>query len=123
VTGAGARARPAANMEHVSALPVDPPQPEDPLDPERILRALPHRERETFLAEYRRAVDSAHDPAGWPHLRRFLRLWAMRAIAVAEPGFYEARGRARVGAGGGMPLDDALGHSRPGACVSMRSSG
>jgi len=56
-------------MEHVSALPVDPPQPEDPLDPERILRALPHRERETFLAEYRRAVDSASSgwmrPRGW----------------------------------------------------------
>src|SRR5271165_6697323 len=70
----------------MSALPVDPPQREDPPDPERILRALPERERETFLAEYRRAVDGAHDPAGWPELRRFLRLWAWRAIAVAEPG-------------------------------------
>ncbi|HEX2742911.1 MAG TPA: DUF6247 family protein [Streptosporangiaceae bacterium] len=66
----------------MSALPVDPPQREDPLDPERILRALPDRERETFLAEYRRAVDGAHDPAGWPELRRFLRLWARPAAPV-----------------------------------------
>ncbi|MGD0604272.1 MAG: DUF6247 family protein [Streptosporangiaceae bacterium] len=98
----------------MSALPVDPPQREDPLDPERILRALPDRERETFLAEYRRVVDSAHDPAGWPELRRFLRLWAWRAIAVAEPGYYEDRERARAGMGGGMLLEDALRQYRPG---------
>ena len=91
----------------MSALPVDPPPREDLADPESILRALPDRERETFLTEYRRAVDSAHDPAGWPELRRFLRLWAWRAIAVAEPGYYEARERARAGTGGGMLLEDA----------------
>ncbi len=102
-------------MGSMSALPVDPPQQEDPLDPEQILRTLPERERETFLAEYRRAVDEAHDPAGWPELRRFLRLWAWRAIAVAEPGYYEARERARAGTGGGMLLEDALRQYRPGA--------
>jgi hypothetical protein len=53
-------------------------------------------------------VDGAHDPAGWKHLRRFLRLWAMRAAAVAQPGYYEARDLARAGTGGGMLLDDAL---------------
>ena len=58
---------------------------------------------------------SAHDPAGWPELRRFLRLWAWRAIAVAEPGYYEARDRARAGTGGGMLLEDALRQYRPGA--------
>ena len=93
----------------MSALPVDPQQREDPLDPERILRSLPERERETFLAEYRRAVDEAHDPAAWPELRRFLRLWAWRAIAVAEPGYYEARERP--------------GPARAGACCSMTRSG
>jgi hypothetical protein len=56
----------------MSALPADPPHQEDPLDPERILRALPGHERETFLAEYSRTVDNARDPAGWPELRRFL---------------------------------------------------
>jgi Family of unknown function (DUF6247) len=76
-------------MRIMSALPVDPTPQEDPLDPESILRALPERERETFLAEYRRAVDDARDPARWPELRRFLRLWTWRTVAVAEPGYYE----------------------------------
>ena len=91
----------------VTALPAEPPH-EDALDPERILRVLPERERTTFLAQYHRAVDAAHDPAGWKDLRRFLRLWAMRAIALAEPGFYEARDSARSGTGEGMLLDDAI---------------
>jgi hypothetical protein len=98
----------------VTALPTELPSDEDPLDPERILQALPEREREAFLSQYRRAVDGAHDPAGWKHLRRFLRLWAMRAIAVAQPGYYEARDLARAGAGEGMPLEDALRQYRPG---------
>ena len=98
-------------MGSMSALPVDPTSREDPLDPEQILRSLPERERETFLAEYRRAVDEA---TGWPELRRLLRLWAWRAIAVAEPGYYEDRERARGGTGGGMLLEDALRQSRPG---------
>lgn len=99
----------------MTALPADPPQQEDPLDPERILRSLPERERETFLAEYRRALGEAQDPACWPELRRFLRLWAWRAVAVAEPGYYEARDRARAGTGGGMLLEDALRQYHPGA--------
>jgi Family of unknown function (DUF6247) len=99
----------------VTALPADPPQQEDPLDPERILRSLPERERETFLAEYRRALGEAQDPARWPELRRFLRLWAWRAVAVAEPGYYEAWDRTRAGSGGGMLLADALRQYHPGA--------
>ena len=55
----------------MSALPANYGQ-EDSLDAERILRVLPDRERETFLAQYRRAVDGARDPAGWKHLQRFL---------------------------------------------------
>ena len=84
----------------VTALPVDSQQ-EDPLDPERILRVLPDREHETFLAQYRQAVDGAHDPAGWKHLKRFLRLWAGRAIAANRPGFTRrVIGRSPVLAGG-----------------------
>jgi hypothetical protein len=97
----------------VSALPADQEQ-EDPLDPERILRVLPDPERETFLKQYRRAVDGARDPAGWKHLQRFLRLWTGRAISTNRPGFYEARARALAGTGEGMLLDDALRHFRPG---------
>jgi len=96
-----------ASVSIVTALPTDSQQ-EDPLDPERILRVLPDREHETFLAQYRQAVDGAHDPAGWKHLQRFLRLWAGRAIAASRPGFYEARDRALAGTGGGMLLDDAI---------------
>lgn len=87
-------------MVAMSALPAEP-WPQDPLDSERILGVLPEHEQPVFLAEYGRAVDKAHDPAGWKHLRRFLRLWAIRAIAVSEPGFYEAQDRARAGSGGG----------------------
>ena len=98
----------------MTALSADVPQQEDPLDPERILRSLPERERETFLAEYRRAVDDARDPAHWPELRRFLRLWAWRAVAVAEPGYYESWEQANAGTGGGMLLEDAIKLYRPG---------
>jgi hypothetical protein len=63
------------------------------LDPESILRALPDRERETFLAEH----------------QRFLRLWALRAVAVAQPGYYERLEKVRSGDhSGGMSLEDAL---------------
>ena len=96
----------------MSALPIDPPPREDPLDPERILQALPEQERETFLTQYQRAVDDARDPAGWKYLRRFLRLWAMRAVAVNQPEYYEARGKARDGTGDGMPFERALQHHR-----------
>lgn len=94
-------------MRAVTALPAEPPYG-DPLDPERILGVLPEMERATFLAQYRRAVDAARDPAGWKDLRRFLRLWSMRAVAVAEPGYYEARDAARAGTGTGMLPADAI---------------
>ena len=110
----GTGAWPDVSIGIMSALPVDPTPQEDPLDPESILRALPERERETFLAEYRRAVDDARDPARWPELRRFLRLWAWRAVAVAEPGYYESWEQANAGTGGGMLLEDAIKLYRPG---------
>lgn len=97
----------------MTALPAEPPH-EDPPDPERILRTLPETERATFLLQYRRAVDAARDPAGWKDLRRFLRLWAMRVIAVTEPGYYEARDAARTETGGGTLLDDAVQRYRTG---------
>ena len=72
-------------MGIMSALPVDPTPREDPLDPESILRALPERERETFLAEYRRAIDGAHDPA---------RLAGAAAVPAAVGLAGDRRGRA-----------------------------
>jgi hypothetical protein len=98
----------------VSALSADPAPPSDPLDPELILSALPTREREMFLTQYRQAVNDALDPAGWKELRRFLRLWAKRALAVGQPGYYQARDAARQGTGGGMALERALLRHRTG---------
>lgn len=91
----------------MSALPAEPAR-DDPLDPQRILGELPVAERGTFLAQYRRAVDGARDPADWGELRRVLRLWSLRAVAASQPGFQEARDAARAGTDGGMLLDDAI---------------
>jgi hypothetical protein len=81
---------------------------EYPLDPQRILRELPDRERANFLAAYREALDGARDPAGWGQLRRVLRLWSGMVIAANRPGFYEAQEAALTGTGGGMLLEDYI---------------
>jgi hypothetical protein len=94
-------------MRFMSALPADP-QHQDPLDPERILRELPERERESFLSQYREALDGARDPAGWKHLRRVLRLWSWMVVAASQPGYYEAREQALAGTGEGMMLEDYI---------------
>jgi hypothetical protein len=91
----------------VIALPVEPSH-DDPLDPQRILGELPAPERGTFLAQYRRAVDGARDPAGWGELRRVLRLWSLHAMSASQPGYRQARDTALAGTGGGMLLDDAI---------------
>jgi hypothetical protein len=96
----------SAYDEGVSAQPVER---DDPLDPQRILRELPERERENFLHAYREALDSAHDPAGWANLQRTLRLWSHMVISTNSPGFYEAQERALGGVDdGGMFLEDAI---------------
>ena len=77
---------------------------EVPLDPQRILRELPGRERTNFLAAYREALDGARDPAGWRHLQRVLRLWSGMVIATNRPGFYDAQEAALTGTGGGLLL-------------------
>src|ERR1700677_1800486 len=82
--------------------------PEDPLDPQWILRELPDRERANFLTAYREALDGARDPAGWGQLRRVLRLWSGVVIAANRPGFYEAQETALTGTGGGMLLEDYI---------------
>jgi Family of unknown function (DUF6247) len=97
----------------VTALPVEPPH-DDPLDPQRILGELPAPERGTFLAQYRRAVDGARDPAGWGELRRVLRLWSLHVVAASQPGYQQARDAALAGTGGGMLLDDAVRQLREG---------
>lgn len=73
--------------ERMSAQPVDD---YDPTDPVEILRILPDRFHEQFLAEYEAAVAGAHRPEQYRELHRLLQLWRLSAVAFADPG-YEAR--------------------------------
>ena len=91
----------------MTTLPADP-RKQGPLDPEQILRELPERERESFLSQYREALDGARDPAGWKHVWRVLRLWSWMAVAARQPGHYEAREQALAGTGEGMLLEDYI---------------
>jgi hypothetical protein len=81
---------------------------EDPTDPLVILRDLPEREHEEFLRQYHRAVDAAHDPAGYQHLRRLLHVWSLTAVAAGEPGYYEELAAARTGAAATVPVTDVI---------------
>jgi hypothetical protein len=81
---------------------------EDPADPLVILRDLPEREREEFLRQYHRAVDAAHDPADYQHLRRLLHVWSLTAIAAEQPGYYEELAAARAGTAMNIPITDAI---------------
>ena len=81
---------------------------EDPADPLVILRGLPEREHEEFLRQYHRAVDAAHDPAGYQHLRRLLHVWSLTAIADAQPGYYEELAAARAGTATTAPVTEAV---------------
>jgi hypothetical protein len=90
----------------MSAQPAE--HPEDPFDPQWILRELPYGERANFLTAYREALEGARDPAGWGHLRRVLRLWSGLVIAANRPGFYEAQEQALTRTGSGMLLEDYI---------------
>jgi hypothetical protein len=85
-----------------------PAERDDPLDPQRILDDLPADEHGYFLDQYREAVDTARDPAGWKRLRRVLRLWRFHADAAGDPGYREALDAARGPVSGGMALEDAV---------------
>jgi hypothetical protein len=81
---------------------------EDPGDPLVILRDLPERERQAFLRQYHRAVDGAHDPAGYQQLRRLLHVWSLTAIAASQPGYYEELMAARAGTATTVAITDAI---------------
>ena len=81
---------------------------EDPTDPLVILRDLPEREREEFLRQYHQAVDVAHDPAGYQHLRRLLNVWSLTAVAAGQSGYYEELAAARAGTATTVPVTDAI---------------
>jgi Family of unknown function (DUF6247) len=87
-------------------MPADPAP--SPLDPVRILAALPEADREPFLAFYREAVTAAVDPEGFAEVLRLLRHWSWHAVAAAQPGYAEAREAALTGTGTWIPLEDAV---------------
>jgi hypothetical protein len=89
----------------VTAEPLD----HNPLDPEDILRRLPHDERDRFIRDYRSALDAAHELWRYRQLQEVLRLWHLRAIAYARPDFKERAEQARTGASGDFsPAEEAI---------------
>lgn len=78
----------------------------DPHDPQLIFDALPERERDRFVREYRHAAEAAREISGYRQLQEFLDQWSHLAAAYSSPGFYEAREHARTGTGERYTLDD-----------------
>jgi hypothetical protein len=77
-------------MEGMSAQSADDYDPDDPVE---ILRVLPARFHEQFLAEYDAAVAGARRPEQYRQLHHLLRLWRLSAVAFSDPG-YETRRQA-----------------------------
>jgi hypothetical protein len=69
----------------MSAQPVHEPDPDDPVE---ILRVLPDRFHDQFLAEYyAAAAEAARQVGGYRQLHDLLRLWRLSAVAYSDPGF------------------------------------
>jgi len=75
-------------MDGMTAQPVDDYDPDDPVE---ILRVLPVRFREQFLAEYDAAVAGARKPEQYRQLHQLLRLWRLSAVAFSDPGYAARR--------------------------------
>lgn len=78
----------------MTAEPIHDPDPDDPVE---ILRVLPSKFHENFLAEYRVAVTGAQRPEHYKELHDLLRLWRLRAVAYSAPGYEDRRMAAREG--------------------------
>jgi hypothetical protein len=71
----------------MSAQPVHEPDPDDPVE---ILRVLPARFHDQFLAEYYEAAsEAARQVGGYRQLHDLLRLWRLSAAAYSDPGLEE----------------------------------
>jgi hypothetical protein len=98
-------------MRDVGGVTAQPADDYDPDDPVEILRVLPARFHEQFLAEYDVAVAGARQPEQYRQLHHLLRLWRLSAIAFSDPG-YETRRQAveeavRTGTRG-TPIDEIV---------------
>lgn len=89
-------------------MSAEPVQPEDPNDPQVILRDLPEQERGEFLRQYHDAVDAAHDPAGYRRLQQLLHAWRLTVIATSRPGYYEELAAVRSGIARATPAQEAI---------------
>jgi Family of unknown function (DUF6247) len=79
----------------MSAQPVHELDPDDPVE---ILRVLPGRFHDQFLAEYYEAAgEAARQVGGYRQLHDLLRRWRLSAAAYSAPG---VRGTPAGGAGG-----------------------
>jgi Family of unknown function (DUF6247) len=108
-------------MDDMAAQPVDDYDPDDPVE---ILRVLPVRFREQFLAEYDVAVAGARRPEQYRELHHLLRLWRLRAVAYSDPG-YEARLQAmqeavRSGRRDGTPIEQIVADWEEKVAVAQR---
>jgi Family of unknown function (DUF6247) len=71
----------------MSAQPVHESDPDDPV---AILRVLPERFHDHFLAEYYQAASEAARQVGrYRQLHDLLRRWRLSAVAYSAPGFEE----------------------------------
>jgi hypothetical protein len=75
----------------VAAYPADGPDPDDPIE---ILLALPQEYHAEFRVEYAAAVDGARCPDKFRQLQEMLRMWRLRAVAYACPGYAERMAQA-----------------------------
>jgi hypothetical protein len=104
---------PAGRGDSLAAMSAQPAEEHDPDDPVEILRVLPGRFREQFLAEYTAAAEAARQPEGYRALHDLLRLWRLTAAAYSEPGFEARLGSVReaVRAGsleGSVPIEEIV---------------
>lgn len=89
----------------MSAQPVDDYDPDDPME---IMRALPARYHEKFLADYDAAAAGARRPEQYWQLHHLLRLWRLRAAAYSDPEFDTRLEAARLGSEDQVPIEQVI---------------
>ena len=92
-------------MGDMSAQPVQEFDPDDPME---IMRVLPARYHDQFLADYDAAAASARRPDQYHELHQTLRLWRLRAAAYSDPDFEARLEAARFAPGHGTPIEDVV---------------
>jgi hypothetical protein len=92
-------------MGEMSAQPVHEFDPDDPME---IMRVLPARYHDQFLADYDAAAASARRPDQYHELHQMLRLWRLRAVAYSDPDFEARLEATRSAPGDGTPIEDVV---------------